>query len=517
MKQIQRTVLSAALCTGSVLLSGCAKVEPGADFRRAAQLIGERAGSAAVYDPQAEAIVEERVDQLLADGLTIEEAVQVALLNNRAFQAAFQEIGISRADLVQAGLLSNPSFVMMFRLPEGGGRPNSEFGIAQQLVDLWQIPVRKEVARAQLEATILDVAQRAVTLAFDVRGRAIELLALQRTEEVLHENLRLVERSMELARHQYEAGAVRQLDVNLARGNVNDVHLELIALRRERQVAEATLARLLNLSDTGKPWYLRDELPSPPLTTDEPERLVAWALEQRLDAQVAQARVREAESDLRREYLNIFPNVEVGLEVEVSERRALPGRKILADTARESIANGALTAPGIESRAQRARARREIIDAMLGPSLALTIPIFDQNQAQIAKARYRAIQRRKEFENLLNQIINEVEQAAEVAGTLQAMVRFYQEQALPQGQAGVEGAQQLYEAGQQTIAVLIEAQESLIERRRAYVRAQGEYAIAIAELERALGGRMRPPPATQPTTQPVAAQSMSPENVGPRS
>lgn len=486
------------------MLAGCARVEPGPDFKRAGQLITERTGSPSVYDPQAEDLIRQRVDELLADGLTIDEAVQVALLNNRSLQAAFQEIGVSRAEVVQSGLLTNPTISFMMKLPEGGGRPNVETSIAQQLVDLWQIPVRKKVAKADLEATIFDVAQRAVTLAYDVRARAVELIALQRGEDTLHENLDLLEQSFQLAQRQFEAGVVSQLDVNLTRGNSIDVRLELITIQRERQLATAALARLLNFGADGRPWTLKDTLPTS--ATVPTSGLLPLALEQRLDARVAEARVHQAEFDLRQEYFKVFPSVELGFDLEILERRKIPGRSILADTARESIANGALTAPSIQSRAERARERRQIIDAMLGPTLSMTVPLFDQNQAQIAKARYRVIQRRKEYEDLLNKIANDIEQAANVAVTLQSLVKFYRDEALPQGQTSVEGARRLYEAGQQSVAVLLEAQESFVTRRRAYVRALGEQAVALVELERALGGRLPAAPATQPAaTQPEAA------------
>jgi cobalt-zinc-cadmium efflux system outer membrane protein len=496
-----QAVFSVGLGLGG--LWGCAKVEPGADFQRADQLITERTGSPSVYDPQAECLIQERIDELLADGLTIDEAVQVALLNNRGLQSAFQEIGVSRADVVQAGLLSNPTFSMLIKPPAGGGRPDSEFSIAQQLVDLWQIPVRKKIAKAQLEATVLGVAHRGITLAFDVRVRALELLALQRGEDALHENLKLVQQSLQLAQRQFEAGAVSQLDVNLARGTVIDVQLELIALRRELEVARTNLALLLNLSEN-KTWSLRDTLPEPaPVAA---QGLLALALQQRLDARVAESKVRAAEGDLRQEYLKIFPNIEAGFDLEVLESRALPGRQIPADTARASIANGMLTAPSIQTRGERAIERRQIINEILGPSLALTVPIFDQNQAQIAKARYRVIQRRKDYEDLLDKIANEVDQASEVARTVRSLVSYYNEQALPQAQTGIEGAQRLYEAGQQGIAVLIDAQEMLTTRRRAYVRALGDYAVAMAELERAVGGRLYPALATQPAaTQPASS------------
>jgi outer membrane protein, heavy metal efflux system len=497
----------AVLCAGAGLgaLVGCARVEPGPDFQRAGQLITERTGSPFVFDPQAEDLIRQHVDELLTDGLTIDEAVQVALLNNRGLQSAFQEIGVSRAEVVQSKLLTNPTVSLSFMLPEGGGLPKFDLGITQQLVDLWQIPVRKKVAKAQLEATVLDVAQRAVTLAFDVRARAVELIALQRGEATLHENLELLEQSFQLAQRQFEAGVVSQLDVNLTRGNAIDVRLELIALQRERQVTTAALARLLNISEEGRPWSLHDTLPTS--DTAPMSGLLTMALQQRLDARVAEARVQQAEFDLRQECLKVFPSIEAGFGLEAGERRALPGRSILADTARASIANGALTAPTIQSRAERDLERRQIIDAVLGPSLAFTVPVFDQNQAQIAKARYRVIQRRKDYEDLLDKVANDIERASQVAFTLQSLVKFYHDEALPQGQTSVEGARRLYEAGQQSISVLLEAQESFVTRRRAYVRALGEQAVAMVELERAVGGRLPAAPTTQPAaTQPEAAE-----------
>src|SRR4051794_2141812 len=44
----------------------------------------------------------------LADGLTEEEAVAIALWNNANLQELLTELGIARGDLVQANLLPNP-------------------------------------------------------------------------------------------------------------------------------------------------------------------------------------------------------------------------------------------------------------------------------------------------------------------------------------------------------------------------------------------------------------------------
>ncbi|MBI4581714.1 MAG: TolC family protein [Planctomycetes bacterium] len=471
------------------LLVGCASVEPGADYRQAGDLIRHRVGSGEVYDPQADALVEDKVDALLVDGLTIDEAVQVALLNNRGLQGAFLDIGVSRAEVVQSGLLANPTASFLAKLPEGGGRAHVEFELAQELVDLWQIPVRKKIAEAQLEVTVLEVARQAIELAADIRAACYRVVTLEQSEATVRENLQLVEQSEDLARRRFEAGEASQLDVNLARSNTIDVRLELLQLERERRLAEAALARLLNLSEAGRQPVLRDALPEIQAPADE-DALLGLAMTQRLDARAAEFRVRAAENQVQQEWLKVFPSVSAGIALERSERRALPGRNVLADTARDSIAAGGLTAPTIESRAQRRAERRQEIDAILGPSFSATLPIWDQNQAQIAKARYQAEQRRKEYEDLVDGIANQVGQAATSLRSARQIVQFYRDEALPQSNQNLDGARRLYQAGEQGIIVVIEAQESLVARRRAYVSALGEYAAAMAELERAIGGRL---------------------------
>ena len=108
-----------------LLVAGCT-VKPGPDYRQAATLISQRTGAPEVYDPQSDGLVEQKLEALLARPLTVEGAVAVGLLNNRQLQSAFFTIGVSRADLVQAGLFANPSFTLLDRLPAGGGRADVE-------------------------------------------------------------------------------------------------------------------------------------------------------------------------------------------------------------------------------------------------------------------------------------------------------------------------------------------------------------------------------------------------------
>lgn len=487
--------------------AGCARVAPEGDYQNAACFVTERTGVEQVYDPSADAEVGQVVSALLAGRLTQDEAVRVALLNNKDFQSLFAELGASRADVVQSGLLTNPSFSILGRFPEGGGRANLTVNFGQELVDLWQIPVRKAIAEAQLGQAVLKIVRRAVDLAADVRVRYSRVAALVRAEAITRENLQLVERSLQLAQARFTAGESGQLDVFLVRGTLLEVQVELINLARDRRVTQAELSRLMGLTRWANGFDLGEELtPPPPLVFDEGE-LLAYAMRERLDAQATAAQVRAAEGELRRQYLNIFPSVVAGAELERNERRALPGRDVLADTARTSVANGTLTAPEIESRGQRDLERRQIIDSVLGPSLTITLPIWDQNQAQIAKADFKVRQLRKSYEDLLDQVAQDVQQSSAIMRTAQELVGFYEKETLPQAQKNVDAATRSYQAGEQSIVALIEAQRSLIVQRRTFVDIVRDSAIAKAELERALGGRLPRSATTQATAnQPASVE-----------
>lgn len=481
-------LLSAALLQFS---AGCASVDAHADYERARKLIAEHTGSTEVFAPEAdEATAAARVAALLADGLTIDKAGQVALLNNPDFQAALAEIGAARADVVQSALLTNPNLSLGFQLPEGGGLTDFTLGLSAQLADLWQIPVRRRMAEADLDRAIYNVGQRAVDLLAEVRMRCYRVLALEQALTYTQENLQLVQRSVDLSDAQFRAGEVSEFDVNLARTGMLDVQEELIATRGLLAQARADLAQSLGLSSRAREIRLADSLPAASQSWPSEDDLLATALASRFDVCVAHFSVQRAEAALRLECRRFLPDVQLGLALERSEQRALPERHILADTARASVAAGQLTAPSIQSRGERAIERSQIIDAKLGPTLALALPVFDQNQAQIAKARVRVLQARREYTAKAESVASDIQRAAAAARSAAEMLEFQRTQGMTQALATVEGAERRYQAGEESVLVLIEAQDSLVKRRRAYVNTLRDYAVALSELERAVGGRV---------------------------
>lgn len=491
---ICRTIV-VLLASAAAACVSCVKVDPRSDFRAAASSAAERNSAREAYDPAAEALIAPKIRALLNDGLTLDEAVTVALLNNPGFQAEFLSIGVSRADVVQSGLLANPSMFLSVRFPEAGGRSSLNVSFAQQIVDLWQIPVRKKVAEADLQRTVANVLDRGVQLTADVRGQCVRVLALERAQAIADENLRLTLQVLKLAQVRLNVGETDAIDVNLVNGHVFEVEQLLIGIRRELGAAQLLLAETLGLIRWPDAWNLvgnLDQVQDESVDIGNIDDLLQLAQSERFDLRVIASQVASAEAQLEREYLEIFPNVTLGLEGERTDRRALPGRNIAADTARASVAAGTLTAPTIESRSQRDLQRRQIVDSLLGPSMQITLPLWDQNQAQIEKTRYTVLQLRKQHEEVLNRAAREVRQAHVTAKASGELAKLLETRSLPRARQNVDIVRRQYENGEQGILILLESQEFLLKQSRAYVDALRESALAAVELTRAVGGR-RPP------------------------
>lgn len=146
---------------GGASLTGCATVDPRLDYARLGRQVTEATGQERVYQPEDDDLIPSLVDELLREGITASEAAQICLLNNPTLQAALMDIGMARADVVQSGLLSNPSLGIALRFPSGGGLATLESGLAQNIADLWHIPVRKRVAQRSLDGMVLETVRRA--------------------------------------------------------------------------------------------------------------------------------------------------------------------------------------------------------------------------------------------------------------------------------------------------------------------------------------------------------------------
>jgi outer membrane protein, heavy metal efflux system len=140
-------------------LTGCASVNLSAGFPEVGASVKERSANRIVWNRGTELDQEaaEQVRSLLRRTLTVDDAVQIAMLNNRELQAVYSDLGLAQADLVQAGLFKNPILDAAILFPLSGVRPDLQLSVVFSLLDALYVPLRKRVATAQFEEAKLRV------------------------------------------------------------------------------------------------------------------------------------------------------------------------------------------------------------------------------------------------------------------------------------------------------------------------------------------------------------------------
>ena len=214
----RRIVHSLAAVSLVLLLGGCATVEPKGGFNDVQTLVSERSGEFLHWSqgtPE-DAAVDERVRELLNGELTADAATQIALLRNQSLQATYETLGVSQADMVQAGLLKNPVFSGTVRpVVRGPSGTNVELDLAQNFLQLLMLPARKKLARTQFEEAKFRVAHEVLAFASEVRGAYYALQAARHVVQILRTATDAAGVSAELAERLHEAGNVS--DLTLAR------------------------------------------------------------------------------------------------------------------------------------------------------------------------------------------------------------------------------------------------------------------------------------------------------------
>ena len=138
-----------------------------------------------------------------------------------------------------------------------------------------------------------------------------------------------------------------------------------------------------------------------------------------------------------------------------------------------------------------------------GPTFRFPIPLFDFGQARLSAARHRLRQAEAQYQALGQRVQSEVQLAAQRMAAASQRYAHYREVILPLRQRIVEQSQLHYNGMLLGIFELLSAKQAQIEAGSAFVAVQRDYWIARAQLERAVGGRLSLPAATQPTTAPA--------------
>jgi outer membrane protein TolC len=270
-----------------VLLSGCASFSPDGGMDTVQAIATAELGKdvARISSDSDAAEVHARVQGLLRGTLRIDNAVQVALLNNRGLQAAFSELASAEAESVQASLPPSPT-ISLARLTA-----TRELEIERQIIinvlGLLTLPRRAEIARTRFAQARLRAAEATLRLAADTRRAYYRAVAAAQLVGFLEEAKTAAEAASELTRKLGETGAINKLNQAREHAFYAELGTQLATARLRRETEREQLTRLLGLWGSDVQYRLPAALPNLPPRPKTMRQIEAEAIERRIDLAIA--------------------------------------------------------------------------------------------------------------------------------------------------------------------------------------------------------------------------------------
>jgi len=353
MSVTSKVALAAAL---GLLAAGCAKFTGDGGMAPVTDGVRREIGKDALKLVSAEdnRRARERVQALLSEPLSEDAAVQIALLNNRGLQAAYNDLGVSEAEYVQASLPPNPAITLSRTF--GPGFVEFGFQLVGNLLAMATLPRKTEIAKREFEEARYRAVATTLSLSVDARRAFVRAVAAQQRLALLEQSREAADASARMMKQLGETGAANKLD----QGRVAAFYAELsarvaqarLSVHREREA----LNRMLGLWGSDLDYKLPARLPTLPAQPQALDDVEVEAMRRRVDLII-----------LRYEIVTLAKSVGF-----VEATRYLSFLELAGTYRNEVETNDA----GDETSKNR-----------YGLRLGIVIPIFDTGEARVGTAR----------------------------------------------------------------------------------------------------------------------------------
>jgi cobalt-zinc-cadmium efflux system outer membrane protein len=443
MKQSTTSFLGVA----AFVLTSCVSVPRDAGTNDVQQAIAQRGVPGVEWNAQPATADHERVAAMLQDELTADEAVAIAMVNSPRLQVTLAELGIARADLVEASTISNPIFEVEVRYPAEPYRP-FELTLAQSLIDLIQLPRRRALGRAAFDAAQMRVSSEVLRFAADVRAAYYELLAATQHVALSRTSVESAQTAAEIAVKQHAAENITDLDLENEQALYEQAKLDLARAEQRVVLSREALLRAMGLRNVTAEWRVPASFSDLPAVELEQQQLEQLAATQRLDIAIARR------------------------ELEIAQRQVPIARlamleETVLDVHYEREPDGEHT---------------------VGPGIEIPIPIFNTGRAARTRAEAQFLGARHALNALEQEAASQLRAARATLAEARARVEYYRDVIVPRRTRIVELTKLEHNAMLVGVFQLLQAKQNEMQARRDSIEAQREYWRARTDLDRALQG-----------------------------
>ncbi|MDB5974293.1 MAG: TolC family protein [Nevskia sp.] len=431
-------------------LSACAGIPQDRGFSQVQSQLQAR-GYADVAQPGIES-ADKLADEILAKGpLSADDAVRVALLRNPTLRITYARLGFSAADVYDAGRLSNPVLSGSVLFTGGSDVNRYDYGLSQNFLGLLLLPARSRLAKAEFERTQQEAGAAVIDLSGEVQvsyQRLVGAIQIQRMREAVAD---AADASAQLAQRFYDAGNIPELELELNHSEAGQARADVVAARNDALASRAELGRLLGLPADRGDWQVPERLPAPPAQETSLPQLHVLAKEGRLDllAKRHEVALQEDALGLTRSS-RLLGDVDLGVQGE-------------RDT------DGA---------------------HLLGPSISLQLPLFNQGQGAVLRAQARLELSRAELSRMEVETSQAIQVAQARVTASRELAKRYTDEYIPLRERIVRHTQQRANFMLSGPFELIRARQQEYDTYQKYIETVRDYWVARAELERAVGMRL---------------------------
>lgn len=381
-----------AIVAALLALSGCAQVTDTSGFEAVQAYSRPALGQAPTWvrsESDAERARAE-IATLLKKPLDADGAVRIAMLANRNLRAAYAELGIAEADLVQANRISNPTF--SFKRLSREADLDIERSIAIKPLELVLLPFATAIEERRFERAKMTAAQSVLRTAADAQRAWYAAVAAAEIAAYAEAAGEAARARVELARRMAEVGNWSVLDYAREQVFYAESTMRIARIRHRATAARERLARSMGLWGPGERFTLPARVPALPKEPRAAGDIEKNAISERLDVRIAKAETESLSKSL-------------GLTQAVRFVNALELAGYRND------ATGQRTQTGYE--------------------ISVEVPIFDWGSAKVAKAEHLYMQAVDRLAAVAIAARADVREAYSAYRTAYDLSRHYTEEILP--------------------------------------------------------------------------------------
>jgi outer membrane protein TolC len=453
MTEMRDMAIRPAALLGALLLSGCVTFSPDGGMTVVADVAAETIGKDVVSIRTADDAgrAQETVRRLLRRTLTVDSAVQVALIGNRGLQASYNDLALAEADFVGESLPPNPTF--SFSRISGNGALEIERQVVGDILAMATLPFRSETARQRFQKAQLRAAEETLRLAAEVRRAYYRAVAANELVGLLNDARSTAESTAQLAEKLGRTGSLNKLDQAREQAFYAETTAELATLRQEATGSRERLIRLLGLWGGDTAMRLPLKLPTLPPRPRSMPRIEVDAVAHRIDLQIARIELGALARSLDLTQASRFVTM---LDVAGIDRKTRDPDN-----------------PPFRER---------------GFDVQFQIPIFDGGEVRVRQATETYNQA---FNRLTEKAVNVRSEARDAYGVYRStydIARHYEHEVLPLRKIISDEMQLRFSSMQVDVFALLTEARQRIAALRAAIEARRNFWLARSELQTAVNG-----------------------------